>query len=54
MEKELANKLWEMYNKAPKGFRVVKIHLFGIKYVHLINDNCLMSLTLFLPREDLI
>jgi len=31
-EKQLADKLREMYDKAPEGKQVVNIHLFGIMY----------------------
>ena len=36
---ELAGKLREMYNNAPKGNAVAMIHLFGIKYASEINDS---------------
>ena len=36
---ELANKLSEMYSTAPKGDKVLMIHLFGIKYANEIVKN---------------
>ena len=36
---ELGQKLYEMYNNAPKGESVAMIHLFGIKYANEINSS---------------
>ena len=36
---ELATKLSEMYNNAPKGDSVAMIHLFGIKYAKEIKES---------------
>ncbi|WP_339192790.1 hypothetical protein [Paenibacillus sp. FSL W8-1287] len=36
---ELGKILWEMYNKAPHGKQVAKIHLFGVKYADIIQRN---------------
>lgn len=36
---ELARKLSEMYNNAPKGDSVAMIHLFGIKYAKEIKES---------------
>lgn len=36
---ELAAKLAQMYNNAPKGDSVAMIHLFGIKYADEIEKN---------------
>ena len=36
---ELANKLSDMYNNAPKGDSVAMIHLFGINYAEQIKRN---------------
>lgn len=36
---ELGNILRDMYNGAPKGYKVTNIHLFGIKYADIITRN---------------
>ena len=36
---ELAGKLSEMYNNAPKGDAVAMIHLFGIRYASEIKES---------------
>ncbi|WP_231573993.1 HTH-like domain-containing protein [Paenibacillus sp. FSL R5-0345] len=36
---ELGRILCEMYNKAPHGKQVAKIHLFGVKYADIIRKN---------------
>lgn len=36
---ELGRKLKEMYENAPVGDQVAMIHLFGVKYASIINDN---------------
>lgn len=38
-EKKLGEILWEMYNNVPKGYQVVNIHLFGVKYATVIFEN---------------
>lgn len=36
---ELGKILGDMYNKAPHGKQVAKIHLFGVKYADVITRN---------------
>ncbi|WP_342476594.1 hypothetical protein NYE24_21260 [Paenibacillus sp. FSL H7-0350] len=36
---ELGRILSDMYNKAPHGKQVAKIHLFGVKYADVIQRN---------------
>ncbi|WP_419885537.1 HTH-like domain-containing protein [Paenibacillus sp. B-A-8] len=36
---ELGKILGDMYNKAPHGKQVAKIHLFGVKYADVIQRN---------------
>jgi len=38
-ENDLGRKLKEMYDNAPKGYKVTQIHHFGIKYANIIKDN---------------
>jgi len=38
-ENELGRKLKEMYENAPKGYKVAKIHLFGVEFSDVINEN---------------
>lgn len=38
-EFELGRILAEMYDKAPAGYKVANIHLFGIKYADEISNN---------------
>jgi hypothetical protein len=38
-EKELGKLLAEMYERAPHGYQVANIHLFGIKYASIIENN---------------
>ena len=38
-ENELGKILKEMYDNASSGERLVKIHLFGVKYALVIHDN---------------
>lgn len=38
-ENELGKILWDMYDKAPEGDKVVNIHLFGVKYASVIHEN---------------
>lgn len=39
IESELGKILKKMYDKALEGEKVVSIHLFGIKYADIIQDN---------------
>lgn len=39
MEKKLGGILSDMYKGAPEGDKVTFIHLFGIKYADIINNN---------------
>ncbi|WP_151734940.1 HTH-like domain-containing protein [Paenibacillus tengchongensis] len=36
---ELGKILGDMYRSAPHGYQVAKIHLFGVKYAHVILRN---------------
>ncbi|MBM6995772.1 hypothetical protein IM700_008840 [Paenibacillus sp. DXFW5] len=36
---DLGKILGDMYNKAPQGKQVAKIHLFGVKYAEVIHKN---------------
>jgi hypothetical protein len=36
---ELGNILKTMYDKAPRGYQVANIHLFGVKYASIILKN---------------
>ncbi|WP_308637323.1 HTH-like domain-containing protein [Paenibacillus silvisoli] len=36
---DLGRILSDMYNKAPQGKQVAKIHLFGVKYADIIQRN---------------
>lgn len=38
-ENDLGKILKEMYETAPRGYQVANIHLFGVKYASIINDN---------------
>jgi hypothetical protein len=38
-ENELGRILKEMYDNAPAGYQVANIHLFGVKYASIIQDN---------------
>ena len=38
-ENDLGKILKEMYETAPEGYKVANIHLFGVKYASIINDN---------------
>lgn len=38
-ENELGRILKEMYENAPHGYQVANIHLFGVKYAEIIEDN---------------
>ena len=37
-EKVLGEKLWDMYDNAPRNEQVLMIHLFGIKYGNIIES----------------
>jgi hypothetical protein len=37
--RELGQILKEMYTKAPQGYQVANIHLFGVKYASMIERN---------------
>lgn len=37
--RELGVILTEMYEKAPQGYKVANIHLFGVKYASIIQKN---------------
>lgn len=38
-ENQLGEILKEMYENAPRGYQVAKIHLFGVKYAEVIERN---------------